>query len=147
MMSEVRRTPSLTLLARDVEDLSVISAAVQDSLVTARDMAFLKAETAFVLALTRFRWEEVREPAGKGGERVHSALRFDRVRQVGFRNMNRTNGDRFLSLLSLSYDEGRVAIHFSGGPAIRLEVDELLCSLRDLDEPWPTLWRPTHRSS
>ena len=144
-MPEDTGPANLTLLARDIEDLSVVSAAVQDALVTVQDVAFLKAERAFVMALTRFRWEQPREAAEKAGERVHAALRFDRVARASFRDLDRENRDRFLSLLSVAYDDGVVAIHFSGGGVIRLEVDDLLCSLRDLDEPWPTLWRPEHR--
>lgn len=144
-MAEHRHPAPLTLLARDVEDLSVISAAVQDSLLTSRDIAYLRSEHAFVLALTRFRWEQAAKSAEKGGERVHSALRFDRVVRVNFRNLNRADPAKFLSVLSLAYDEDVVAIHFAGGGVIRLEISDLVCSLRDLDEPWPTLWRPSHR--
>ncbi|MEC8136333.1 MAG: DUF2948 family protein [Pseudomonadota bacterium] len=37
-----------------------------------------------------------------------------------------------------------VVLHFAGGAAIRLEVDGLLRVLKDLDVPWPTIWRPEH---
>jgi hypothetical protein len=47
----------LKLSALDADDLSVISAAVQDSLVAVRDCAFFAAESRFVLLLNRFRWE------------------------------------------------------------------------------------------
>lgn len=144
-MLDDRRPAALTLLARDIEDLSVISAAVQDALVTARDIAYLGTERAFVLALTRFRWEQSREAADKAGERVHAALRFDRVNRVSFRDFDREERDRFLSVLSIAYDDRVVVMHFAGGAAIRLDVDDLVCSLRDLDEPWPTIWRPDHK--
>lgn len=145
-MLDDRPSSSLTLLGRDIEDLSVVSAAVQDALLTVRDIAFLKAERAFVMALTRFRWEQSRDAAEKAGERVHAALRFDRVIRASFRDLDRGKQDKFLSVLSVAYDDGVVAIHFSGGGVIRLEVEDLICSLRDLDEPWPTIWRPEHKA-
>ncbi len=132
----------LSLLARDIQDLSVLSAMLQDAIVPLFDMAYLEKDRAFVAALNRFRWEAAAQEAA--GERVHAGLRFDKVNRVQFRNVDRADRDAFVSFLSVVYDEGVVVIHFSGGGAVRLEVDELNCSLRDLDEPWPTIWRPNH---
>ena len=33
---------------------------------------------------------------------------------------------------------------FAGDAAIRLETAQPLCFIEDLDEPWPTKWRPRH---
>ena len=49
--------PPLKLLAKDEEDLSVISAHLQDSLVVFADMDFLSEEQRFLLVVSRFRWE------------------------------------------------------------------------------------------
>ena len=49
-------TDKLRLMALDGEDLSVISAAAQDSLVAVRDCAWFKDEKRFVLLVNRFRW-------------------------------------------------------------------------------------------
>ncbi len=133
----------LRLRARDVEDLAVISAMVQDAIVPLGDMAFLAEERSFVLALNRFRWE-AEHAAGKGGERVHAGLRFDRVRKVQLRGIDRRNRGQFLELLAVAYDKGTVMLHFAGGGLIRLLVDDLVCALEDFDEPWPTVWRPRH---
>jgi len=134
--------PKLGLLARDIQDLSVLSAMLQDAIAPLFDMAYLEKDRAFVAALNRFRWEAAAQEAA--GERVHAGLRFDKVNRVQFRNVDRADRDAFVSFLSVVYDEGVVVIHFSDRGAVRLEVDELNCSLRDLDEPWPTIWRPNH---
>lgn len=134
----------LRLQAFDIEDLSVVSAMAQDALAPVGDIAFLADEERFVMALNRFRWERLR--AGeKSGERVHAGLRFDKVKRVTFRGIDRKDRGRYLELLTIACDEGTVVLHFAGGGAIRLEVEKLACALSDLDEPWPTQWAPEHR--
>ena len=130
------------LSARTVEDLAVVAALLQDAIVPLGDMAFLADERSFVLALNRFRWEAgVDTPAR---ERTHAGLRFDTVRRVRYRGIRRSDRGRFLSLLTISYDDGVVVLHFAGGGMIRLEVDDLRCALEDFGEPWPTPSTPSH---
>ncbi len=145
-MTESDYTP-LRLHAVDLKDLSVVAAMVQDALAPIGDIAFLADEGRFVMALNRFRWEA--EEAGPGAdgkphERVHAGLCFDKVKTVQYRNIDRDDRGRYLELLTIACDEGRVVLHFAEGGAIRLEVEELACFLRDLDEPWPTAWMPVH---
>jgi hypothetical protein len=137
----------LRLQARDLGDLTVVAATLQDALVPVGDMAWLREEGSFVMAVNRFRWEaEEARPEGEAvpHERVHAGLRFDKVRKVQFRGIDRRNRGNFLELLTIACDEGKVVLHFAGDAAIRLEVEELVCTLGDLDEPWPTAWRPEH---
>ena len=138
-MNETRHKP-LRLRAEDLGDLTVIAAAVQDALVPAGDIAWLRDEGSFVMALNRFRWEA----EDKQHERVHAGLRFDHVRLVQYRGIDHRDRGSFLELLTIACDEGRVVLHFAGGAAIRLEVEKLVCALGDLDEPWPTAWKPEH---
>ncbi len=130
------------LSARSVEDLAVLAALLQDAIVPLGDMAFLEGEHSFVLALNRFRWETGEDAAER--ERIMSGLRFDAVRRVQYRGIRRGNRSQFLSLLTISYDDGIVMLHFAGGGRIRLEVDELRCVLEDFGEPWPTPSTPSH---
>ena len=132
----------LGLLSRDVNDLMVVSSMLQDAIVPVIDMAYLENERAFVMAVNRFQWEQPARDAA--GERIHSGLRFDTVNRVQYRNVDRHARDRFAAILSIAYDDGIVMIHFSGNGAVRLEVDELLCALKDFDRSWPTIWRPNH---
>lgn len=130
------------LSARSVEDLAVIAALLQDAIVPIGDMAYLEDERSFVLAVIRFRWEAGDVAAHH--ERIHAGLRFDAVRQVRYRDIARGDRGQFLSLLTISYDDGFVVLHFSGGGQIRLEVDELHCALEDFGEPWPAASVPAH---
>lgn len=134
----------LHLSALDAEDLGVVSAAVQDSLVAVRDCAWFAGEKRFVLLLNRFAWE-----ADPGVEtrywRTHSALVFNEVRAVHHHGIPRDQPDRVLDLLSVGLEsDGSVALRFAAERAIRLEIGRLACHLGDVGEPWPTPWKPAH---
>ena len=64
-----------------------------------------------------------------------------KVMQMG---INRRKKTQILSLLSINAKDNLIELLFSAGVVIRIEVKRLLCHLQDLDEPWPTLWRPKH---
>ena len=129
-------------MACDADDLAIVSSMLQDAIVTAADMVFLKKEHAFVMAINRFRWEV--PVVGSAGERVNAGVRFDHVIQVQFRNIDRGNRERFAAILSVEYESSLVMIRFSGNAVVRLKVSELNCILRDFGESWPTIWRPKH---
>ena len=50
---------NLKLLARNQEDLRVISAYLQDSVVAIRDLVFLKKNRTVIMIVNRFMWEDV----------------------------------------------------------------------------------------
>ena len=132
----------LQLMARDTEDLSVLSSLCQDALCPATDMAYLRDEACFILALNRFCWEQKREAPPY--TRTHAGLRFDNVTDVKSKGMPAAKGDKILCLLSIAYAEQTVVLSFSGDAAIRLTVDSLQAALSDLGDPWPTQWQPKH---
>ncbi len=134
----------LKLTALDADDLGVISAAVQDSLVAVRDCAYFAGEKRFVLLLNRFCWE-----ADPGVEtrywRTHSALVFNEVEAVHHHGIPLGEPDRVLELLAVVLENDRSALlRFAAGRAIRLEIGRLACHLGDVGEPWPTPWQPAH---
>jgi len=134
----------LKLSALDADDLGVISAAIQDSLVAVRDCAWFAGEKRFVLLLNRFCWE-----ADPGVEtqywRTHSALVFNEVNAVHHHNIPLKESDRVLELLSVGLENDRSAtLRFAADRAIRLEIGRLACHLGDVGEPWPTPWKPAH---
>ena len=49
----------LKLTGKNKEDLKVISAYLQDSIVTLKNLAFLKKNRIFVMIVNRFMWEDV----------------------------------------------------------------------------------------
>ncbi len=134
----------LKLTALDADDLGIISAAVQDSLVAVRDCAHFPDEKRFVLLLNRFCWE-----ADPGIDtaywRTHSALVFNEVTAVHHHKIPLDKPDRVLELLAVGLETANsVAIRFAADRAIRLEIGRLACHLGDVGEPWPTPWKPAH---
>jgi hypothetical protein len=137
----------LKLRAADAEDLAVISAILQDSLVTIGEMTYLPDETRFVLVANRFKWEPQAGAIPAKGERVLTGLCIDGVKTVSRRGFSPRDSDRILALLALRLGEGaapELILDFAGGSSVRLEVGQILCHLDDLGEPWPTRWRPKH---
>jgi hypothetical protein len=141
----------LKLRAADAEDLAVISAILQDSLVSIGEMTYLPEEHRFALVANRFRWEpEAGQERPKGGkaERVLTGICIDGVSAVNRRGFHPRETDRILSLLALRLqekdDRRALILDFAGGSSVRLEVERIMCHLDDLGEPWPTRWRPKH---
>jgi hypothetical protein len=139
----------LKLRAEDPEDLAVLSACLQDAVIAIRETTFLPGEQRFVFVANRFRWEDAdRERPVEGApiyERVHCGVCFDSVKAVRQQGLVQKRKGQIVSLLAIKQPElGIIDLTFSAGIVIRLEVERILCHVEDLDEPWPTQWRPSH---
>lgn len=77
-------------------------------------------------------------------ERVNCGVCFDKVRSVQVLNIDMGRKDQILNLLTVAAADKAIALHFSDGGVIRLEVSAFRCHLEDLGEPWPTSSRPHH---
>jgi Protein of unknown function (DUF2948) len=137
-------TEGLKLLARDDEDLAVVSAVLQDALIPVSEMAYLPEERRFALVANRFRWERAPPPTPRGRERRLTGLSIGAVSTVRRRGFSLAERDRILVLLAIRRVEGALQLDFAGGASIRLETSEVLCHLDDLSEPWPTRFQPRH---
>jgi hypothetical protein len=133
----------LHLVARDAEDVKVLSALVQDAVLPATDMTWQKAQRRFVLLVNRFRWEDraAAEAAGRPYERVRALLVIADVQAVRAQGLDRRNTDTVLSLLSLDWQAGaegtgRVLLTLAGDGAVALEVEALEISLQDVTRPY-----------
>ena len=139
---------SLRLLAETAEDLEVISAAIQDSVVKAGNLKYESRRNRFTLEINRFRWEAGVKRGD--GERVRSLLAFDGVMGVKTRAVNKIDPEMILSLLQVSFtpaDEppgGKVTLLFAGDGEIELDVEVLDATLLDSDYVWPTRHLPNH---
>ena len=136
----------LRLLAQDEEDLSVLSAHMQDALVRVADMTFLPKTNVFALVGSRFDWVT----ASQGRlERSQVGLHFDRVLKASRKGFETARPDDVLNLLSMTFTvtdapAGVIDLVFSGGAAVRLEVECLEGQLRDLGPRWQTTRQPGH---
>lgn len=140
----------LKLRAEDEEDLRIVSACLQDALIAVGDMKYLAEDRRFVLVANRFCWEGAPcdETAAVSPddcfERVHAGLRFENVTAVRQRGIDKLDAAQLLELLTIQLEGGALVLVFAGDAAIRLETAQPLCFIEDLDEPWPTKWRPRH---
>jgi hypothetical protein len=143
----------LALRAFDASDLSVISALVQDAVLTGADMTWHRRARRFALLVNRFRWEDAdaARRQGRPPERARAMLSVEDVRAVQTQGITRDAGT-VLSVLSLTWDPdqdgtGRVLVTFAGDGALAIDVEALEVTLRDVTRPYaaPSGRVPDHR--
>lgn len=139
-------TPApLRLLAQDAEDLSVISAALQDAVAKIGDIAFEPKARRLTVAFNRYRWERDE----RTHERVRAGLQLAGVLGVKSRKLRRDAKGAVVELLALGFEPGEapggaVVFTFAGGGDLRVEVECIEAVLADVSTPWPTPRTPTH---
>ena len=138
----------LKLVALDKDDIEIVSAHLQDAIVKVADVHWRPAENRLVVALGRFDWEAANREEPVYRRRL-SALRFDRVLACKCRNVRPQDREAVLNLLAVEFNEtdapaGVVTLVFSGGGAVRLEVECLEAELADLGPCWDAAKCPEH---
>jgi hypothetical protein len=140
----------LKLLALDEDDLSVISAHVQDAVLSVGDLAWRPAERRFALAMNRFDWHgAITHPRRPDFERRRAILRFDRVMGVKVQGINPKATGAVLELLAVGFSlgdapGGSILLTFAAGGTIRLDVECIEAALTDLGGAWGTKSAPAH---
>lgn len=145
-MSDMVSGGEVKLAATDQEDIAVLSALLQDSVIPISEMIYLAAESRFALVANRFRWEDAsaEKISGQIYERVCCGVTFDRVTAVRRRNFDQAQRGQMFDLLALEATSAYVDLVFAGSATIRLEVEKIQCHAEDFGDPWPTQWRPEH---
>lgn len=142
----------LKLIAFDAEGLITLSAHMQDAILRVGDIAYLEREGRFAAIANRFDWHAALKSSKSGKKRVErrrTALRFEHVTRVQLLNIRNDVPNAVLELLSIEFEEneapsGNVTFNFSGGGAIRLDVECLECELKDLGPVWAARSVPEH---
>lgn len=144
-------TKPLRLIAEDKDDLTVVSAAIQDAVTKAENLKYESRRHRFAIELNRFRWEDTNGKRGKGPQtRVRSLLAIDGVLGVKSLGVSRADPDLVYSLLSIEFqpDEdppgGKIRIMFAGDGELLLDVEALDVTLLDSDYEWTTRHTPSH---
>ncbi len=151
-MSDARfedgQTRPINLVARDGDDLAVISALVQDAVLTVGDIRYTKSKRRLALLINRFRWED---GAMRSPERVRSLLVFDDVAEVRVQGVDPKDQGLVLSLLSLGFAPGEdgtgvVTLTLAGDGALALAVEAMEVTLKDVTRPYfaPSRHTPIH---
>ena len=127
----------LKLVAFDTEDLSVLSAHVQDAETQASQMAYVAADERFAVMLSRHDWPSLQTATP---QRIQSGVHFDHVKKVSSIHFDK-DSDKSMRLLSVTFVQndppsGIVTLTFADGAAIRLDVECLDAQLRDIGPRW-----------
>ena len=83
---------NLKLIGKNEEDLKVISAYLQDSIVTVKDIVFLKKNRTFIMMVNRFMWEDIEKGVFRESKRIRCALKFEEVKTVKSHKINQFRG-------------------------------------------------------
>ena len=136
MSGTIRVAPQLKLIALDADDLAVISAHVQDARLQACDIVWRQSEKRLVIGMNRLDWEQTLDGEAEP-RRLIAALRFDRVLACKSRSIDLAAQQAKLELIGIEFHPGdgpggSALLMFSGGGALRLDVECLECELTDL---------------
>ncbi len=138
----------VNLVARDTDDLAVVSALVQDAVLNAGDLRWEKSKRRFVLLINRFRWEDTAAPKP---ERVRCLMVVGDVTLVQGQGLDRSDPDLVVSLLSLGFTPGAdgtgtLTLTFAGDGALAIGVEALEITLKDVTRPYlaPSGHTPKH---
>ena len=145
------KAKNLKLIARTEEDLRIISAHLQDSIVSMENIASLKKNRIFLMQLNRFMWEDVEKGVFRKNKRIRTVLKFDNVLEVSVKNISQSNKDEFLDFLAiesrqLKNDNFEINLIFSGDSIIRILAEVIDASLDDQGEYWETRNKPKHEN-
>ena len=140
----------LNLGAMDPEDLQVVSSLSQDAIFPITEMTWRAGERRFAILINRFRWED-QGRTRHAPERVQSLLVIENVLRVASQGIDRNDRDTVLSLMSVTFEPGEegsgyLILTLAGDGAIRLEIEALDVTLKDVTRPYraPSGKAPNH---
>lgn len=133
----------LKLVAFDPEDLAVISAHLQDSLLQVGDIVYLPKERRFAIQVRRFDWEAA------SPQRRLTCMHFEHVTGVRVRGIDQANKDAVLNLLAIAFEEkdapsGTATLIFAEGGAIQVDLECIEMQMKDIGPVWAAESRPSH---
>ena len=145
------KVQNLKLIAKTDEDLRVISAHLQDSIVKTSDIANLKKNRIFLMQLNRFMWEDVEKGVFRKNKRIRTVLKFENVLTASSKNVNQKKNDRFLDFLAIESSKMpdknyEMNLIFSGDIIIKLITEAIEVTLDDQGSPWESKSKPNHEN-
>ncbi|MBI1393605.1 MAG: DUF2948 family protein [Alphaproteobacteria bacterium] len=149
MTATIRDYRPLRLAVADTDDLTALSAVMQDAVMKVGDFAFDAEARRFAFVANRFVWECAADRRRGPFARVRAGVSFDDVRSVQARNLRLDARDAVVELLALQFTagedgQGEITFDFAGGGALRLDVESINGRLDDLTDPWAARLKPTH---
>jgi len=140
----------LKLIGKNIEDLKIISAYCQDSIVKIKDIVYLKENKIFIVMLSRFMWEDLEKGVFRNYKRIKSVLKFNFIKSVIAKNINQQQKNRNLELLAIksNYNQNNlydINLIFSGNSIILLKSEEIDVMLDDQEYFWEVKHSPKHK--
>ena len=144
------KVQNLKLIARTTEDLRVISAHLQDSIVKTSDIANLKKNRIFLMQLNRFMWEDVEKGVFRKNKRIRTVLKFENILKVASKNVDQKKNDRFLDFLAIETTKMpdknyEMNLIFSEDIVLKLVAEAIEVTLDDQGSPWDSKNKPEHK--
>lgn len=143
----------LRLKAQDNDDLTIISAYLQDAVTVVGDFNFRPKERLFVMMLNRYIWEDYKS-SGKTKEeknchRIRTGCHFENIINVTVQNIPQDDKKHILELLAIESSElenGNIAMEliFAAEAVIKLEAELIEGQMEDIGEPYPAACHPKH---
>ena len=148
-MSEDEKA-NLKLIVRNREDLKVISAYSQDSVVAIKDITFLKKNRIFIMIINRFMWEDIEKGITRQSKRIRCALKFEGILKVKSKKINQKNKNKRLECLAIRCNQilnknYEIIFFFAGGAAITLISESIEVVMHDLGVSWNVKHIPKHK--
>tara|TARA_X000001036_G_C20441152_1_gene709363 strand:+ start:406 stop:849 length:444 start_codon:yes stop_codon:yes gene_type:complete len=145
------KAKNLKLIARTEEDLSVVSAHLQDSIANISDIANLKKNKIVLMQLNRFMWEDVEKGVFRKNKRIRTILKFENVLEVHSKNIDQFKKDKFLDFLAIESNvmpdsNYEMKMIFAGDSIIKIISEVIEVTLDDQGEAWDTKNKPKHKS-
>ena len=143
------KVKNLKLVAKTEDDIRVLSAHLQDSIVNTSDIANLKKNKILLIQLNRFMWEDVEKGVFRKNKRIRTVLKFENILKVASKNVDQNKNDRFLDFLAIetikmpdkNYEMNLI---FSGDIVIKLLIEAVEVTLDDQGIPWESKNKPKH---
>ena len=141
---------NLKLIVKNQEDLKVISAYSQDSIVAIKDITFLKKNRIFIMIINRFMWEDIERGINRQSKRIKCVLKFEGILKVKSKKINQKNKDKRLECLAIECNEilnknNEIFFFFAGGGIITLVSESIEAVMHDLGKPWNVNYIPKHK--
>tara|TARA_B100000029_G_scaffold515938_1_gene625642 strand:- start:317 stop:766 length:450 start_codon:yes stop_codon:yes gene_type:complete len=141
---------NLKLVGKNKEDLKIISAYSQDSIIKVNDIVFLEKNRIFIMLINRFMWEDVEKGVFRENRRIRCALKFEEVLKVKSKKIDQNNKNKKLEFLTIECNEildnnYEIKFFFSGDSVITLIVEAIEVTMHDLGESWIVKHAPKHK--
>ena len=150
MSKDEKNNTKLKLIAKNQDDLRVISAYSQDSIVSVRDIIFLKKNKIFLIMINRFMWEDAEKGIFRENKRIRCAIKFEDILNAKAKKINQKNKNKNLECLAIKCNKilnenYEIKIFFSGDSIITLISEAIEVVMHDIGKPRTVKNVPKHK--